>query len=127
MFTTPRLTLLATVLCCGAMAAQAQNSAPIKVGLMLPATGTYAGLGTAIENGFKLYVSEHGGKLARQSERSCGEDQGRSTRSPTPTPKVESVPAGTSKAMRTGSPAGTSVSSSGASAWISAIVPSERM
>lgn len=34
-----------------------------KVGLMLPATGTYATLGAAIENGFKLYVSEQGGKL----------------------------------------------------------------
>ncbi len=41
----------------------AQN-APIKVGLMLPATGTYANLGTMIENGFKLYVDEQGGKLA---------------------------------------------------------------
>ena len=30
---------------------------------MLPATGTFAALGTAIENGFKLYVAEHGGKL----------------------------------------------------------------
>jgi branched-chain amino acid transport system substrate-binding protein len=43
--------------------ASAQN-APIRVGLMLPATGTYASLGTMIENGFKLYVSEQGGKLA---------------------------------------------------------------
>ena len=42
--------------------AQAQN-APIKVGLMLPATGTYANLGAMIENGFKLYVAEQGGKL----------------------------------------------------------------
>jgi branched-chain amino acid transport system substrate-binding protein len=40
------------------------QSAPIKVGLMLPATGTYAGLGDAIEKGFKLYVQEQGGKLA---------------------------------------------------------------
>lgn len=40
------------------------QSAPVKVGLMLPATGTYANLGTMIENGFKLYVSEQGGKLA---------------------------------------------------------------
>jgi len=39
-------------------------SAPIKVGLMLPYSGTYAGLGNAIENGFKLYVQEQGGKLA---------------------------------------------------------------
>ncbi len=40
------------------------QSAPIKVGLMLPATGTFAGLGDAIEKGFKLYVQEQGGKLA---------------------------------------------------------------
>src|SRR6476620_2799423 len=38
-------------------------SGPIKVGLMLPYSGTYAALGTAIENGFKLYVQEQGGKL----------------------------------------------------------------
>ena len=45
------------------LGAQAQGSAPIKVGLMLPATGTFAALGTAIENGFKLFVQENGGKL----------------------------------------------------------------
>ena len=45
-------------------AAVAQGtSGPIKVGLMLPYSGTYAGLGSAIENGFKLYVQEQGGKL----------------------------------------------------------------
>lgn len=44
------------------LAAQAQ--AKLKVGLMLPATGTFAALGTAIENGFRLYVDEQGGKLA---------------------------------------------------------------
>ena len=37
---------------------------PIKVGLMLPYTGTFAALGVAIENGFRLYVQEQGGKLA---------------------------------------------------------------
>jgi branched-chain amino acid transport system substrate-binding protein len=35
----------------------------VKVGLMLPYTGTFAALGTAIENGFRLYVTEQGGKL----------------------------------------------------------------
>jgi branched-chain amino acid transport system substrate-binding protein len=45
-----------------ASAAQAQG-AKLKVGLMLPATGTFAALGTAIENGFRLYVTEQGGKL----------------------------------------------------------------
>ena len=44
--------------------AQAQGaSAPLKVGLMLPATGTFAALGDTIEKGFKLYVQEQGGKL----------------------------------------------------------------
>ncbi len=47
---------------CGS--AFAQSSAPIKVGLMLPATGTYAALGDMIEKGFKLHVQEQGGKLA---------------------------------------------------------------
>jgi len=35
----------------------------LKVGLMLPYTGTYAALGTAITNGFKLAVGENGGKI----------------------------------------------------------------
>src|SRR5450755_1491410 len=39
------------------------TSGPIKIGLMLPYSGTYAALGNAIENGFKLYVQEQGGKL----------------------------------------------------------------
>ena len=43
---------------------QAQTAAPIKVGFMLPYTGTFAALGNMIENGFKLYVQEQGGKLA---------------------------------------------------------------
>jgi len=43
-------------------AAHAQ-SGPIKVGLMLPSSGTYAALGDMIEKGFKLHVQEQGGKL----------------------------------------------------------------
>ena len=53
----------AAALALATLGAQAQGSAPVKVGLMLPATGTFAALGTAIENGFKLYVQEQGGKL----------------------------------------------------------------
>src|SRR5438105_1712928 len=45
------------------LAASAQGTGPIKVGLMLPYTGTYAALGNMIENGFRLYVQEQGGKL----------------------------------------------------------------
>jgi branched-chain amino acid transport system substrate-binding protein len=44
-------------------AAPAQAQGKLKVGLMLPYTGTFAALGTAIENGFRLYVNEQGGKL----------------------------------------------------------------
>ena len=44
--------------------ALAQATAPLKVGLMLPASGTFAALGDAIEKGFKLFVQEQGGKLA---------------------------------------------------------------
>ena len=43
--------------------APAQNTAKLKVGLMLPYTGTFAALGSAIENGFRLHVAEQGGKL----------------------------------------------------------------
>ena len=58
-----KTTLLAAALASCALGAHAQG-APIKVGFMLPYTGTYASLGNMIENGFKLYVQEQGGKLA---------------------------------------------------------------
>jgi branched-chain amino acid transport system substrate-binding protein len=41
----------------------AQAQPKVRVGLMLPYTGTYAALGNAITNGFKLAVEENGGKL----------------------------------------------------------------
>ena len=47
----------------GAQAQSNSTSGPIKVGFMLPATGTFAALGNMIESGFKLYVQEQGGKL----------------------------------------------------------------
>jgi branched-chain amino acid transport system substrate-binding protein len=44
----------------------AQN-APLKVGLMLPYTGTYAPLAKAIDNAFRMCVDEKGGKLGGRS------------------------------------------------------------
>jgi branched-chain amino acid transport system substrate-binding protein len=41
----------------------AQSQPPLKVGLMLPYSGTFAALGNAIDNGFQLYVKEQGGKI----------------------------------------------------------------
>jgi branched-chain amino acid transport system substrate-binding protein len=60
-----KFALAASALAVLSLAAQAQTAqGPIKVGLMLPATGTFAALGDAIEKGFKLHVQEQGGKLA---------------------------------------------------------------
>lgn len=52
--------LAALLLSAGPAAAQGGK---VKVGLMLPYSGTYAALGNAITNGFKLAVAENGGKL----------------------------------------------------------------
>jgi branched-chain amino acid transport system substrate-binding protein len=58
-----RITLLAACAMAASMSL-AQTPAKLKVGLMLPYTGTYAALGIAIENGFRLQITEQGGKLA---------------------------------------------------------------
>jgi len=56
--------LIAAAATLAAPLASGQTTAKLKVGLMLPYTGTFTALGNAIENGFKLYVAEQGGKLA---------------------------------------------------------------
>jgi branched-chain amino acid transport system substrate-binding protein len=61
---TARLALTAIAFAALASAAGAQGTGKLKVGLMLPYSGTFTALGVAIENGFKLYVDEQGGKLA---------------------------------------------------------------
>ena len=43
--------------------AHAQNDQKLKVGMMLPYSGTFASLGNAIDNGFQLFVKEQGGKI----------------------------------------------------------------
>ena len=57
-----RTALTALALACVATLGHAQQG-KLKVGLMLPFSGTYAALGVAIENGFKLRLEEQGGKL----------------------------------------------------------------
>ena len=54
--------LLATL--AAPLAVQAQAAPKLRIGLMLPYTGTYAALGNAIENGFRLQIAEGGGKIA---------------------------------------------------------------
>ncbi len=60
----PTLGALAAAALLATPSAWAQAGGKLKVGFMLPYTGTYAALGNAIENGFRLYVQEQGGKLA---------------------------------------------------------------
>ena len=61
-----RVSLTSLLLATGAapLAVQAQTAPKLKVGLMLPYTGTFAALGNAIENGFRLQLAETGGKIA---------------------------------------------------------------
>ncbi len=67
--------VLATALVvAGLSSAHAEDK--VKVGLMLPYTGTYAALGNAITNGFKQFVEENGGKLGgREVEYAVVDDE----------------------------------------------------
>ena len=59
------------------------QSGKVKVGLMLPSTGTYARLGAAITNGFKLAMDEHGGKLGgREIEYFVVDDESNPAKAP---------------------------------------------
>jgi branched-chain amino acid transport system substrate-binding protein len=57
------LTLTLGAVALAAHLGAAAQQAPVKVGLMLPSTGTFAALGDMITKGFKLAVDEQGGKL----------------------------------------------------------------
>jgi len=59
---TARLALATLAFASLAGASHAQQG-KLKVGLMLPFSGTYTALGVAIENGFRLGVEQQGGKL----------------------------------------------------------------
>ncbi len=61
----------------------AQAADKIKVGLMLPYTGTFTALGNAITNGFKLAVEERGGKLGgREIEYFVVDDESNPAKAP---------------------------------------------
>ena len=55
----------------------------LKIGLMLPYSGTFAALGNAITNGFKLAVQEQGGKLGgREVEYFTVDDESNPAKAP---------------------------------------------
>jgi branched-chain amino acid transport system substrate-binding protein len=65
------------------------QSPKLRVGIMLPYTGTYAQLGTAITNGFKLAVNERGGKLGgRELEYFTVDDEADPAKAPENTNKL---------------------------------------
>ena len=65
------------------------QSQKLRVGIMLPYTGTYAQLGTAITNGFKLVVNQRGGKLAgRELEYFTVDDEADPAKAPENTNKL---------------------------------------
>jgi len=61
----------------------------VRVGLMLPYTGTFAQLGSAITNGFKLAVNERSGKLGgRELEYFTVDDESEPSKAPENTNKL---------------------------------------
>jgi branched-chain amino acid transport system substrate-binding protein len=71
---------------CGTAPWPRPRAAKLKVGLMLPYTGTFAALGTAIENGFALRAG-----AGRQARRGARSSSSRSTTSPTPAKATDNV------------------------------------
>ncbi|MBN9429364.1 MAG: ABC transporter substrate-binding protein [Burkholderiales bacterium] len=61
-----KASVLIAALCTASLAWSQQNT-PLKVGFMLPYSGTYAALGDMIEKGFRMHVEEQGGKLGGRS------------------------------------------------------------
>lgn len=83
------VTAAVAVACALSVTVHAQTSAKLKVGLILPYTGTYAALGNAITNGFKLAVAEQGGKLGgREIEYFTVDDESDPAKAPENTNKL---------------------------------------
>lgn len=49
---------------------------PVRVGLLLPAAGSYRGIGDEIQNGFRSFLNAHGGLLGGHPAQEVVEDEG---------------------------------------------------
>ncbi len=91
-FTRRRFLIHSGALAAGALLPRAGFSAQspkLRIGIMLPYTGTYAQLGSAITNGFKLAVNERGGKLGgRELEYFTVDDEADPAKAPENTNKL---------------------------------------
>ncbi|MGW2587401.1 ABC transporter substrate-binding protein [Streptomyces virginiae] len=52
------------------------RSGPVKIGLLVPRSGTYKALGDEMKQGFELYVREHGGRLGGREVQIVVADEG---------------------------------------------------
>ncbi|MFD6911635.1 ABC transporter substrate-binding protein [Streptomyces virginiae] len=52
------------------------RSGPVKIGLLVPRSGTYKALGDDMKQGFELYVREHGGRLGGREVQIVVADEG---------------------------------------------------
>ncbi|MFE9560518.1 ABC transporter substrate-binding protein [Streptomyces sp. NPDC006487] len=53
-----------------------ERSGPLKIGLLVPQSGTYKSLGDDMKQGFELYVAQHGGRLGGREVEIVVADEG---------------------------------------------------
>ncbi|MFD9333064.1 ABC transporter substrate-binding protein [Streptomyces sp. NPDC060028] len=73
--------LLLTTACGGASlgaggAGDDKQNGPVKIGLLVPQSGTYKALGDDMRHGFELYVTQHGGRLGGRAVHVVVADEG---------------------------------------------------
>ena len=72
-----RLTLIAAVAAAFAATGAFAQSGPIKIGVVTPLTGTYAGIGQQVKWGIDMAIKEINDKGGKRYKQRCGERDGK--------------------------------------------------